>query len=294
MDDCKVVISRTNSQDPEKRGFEEALAEKCAARGLEAVLLPDVYHLRDPAPLLEAFGDSAAPAVFFSWYQPRAAFWILRKLGVTGKRAESFEGASASDDERLIVCRNLSDKCCPDRWVEHLAELLGGTSPGGAAAVRRIDGTLGERWYPVIDYDRCTSCLQCLEFCLFGVFETDDDGRVTASSPDACKPGCPACSRVCPNQAIMFPLYDSDPGIAGSDDAEIKPFSFDAAQLEKIKKDFKKGKLDIAAMVKACGCDAKALRAAGRGGSDCACNRRDPNADDRGNFDKLIDRLVED
>src|SRR5205807_682007 len=24
------------------------------------------------------------------------------------------------------------------------------------------------RWYPVIDYSRCTNCLECLDFCLFG------------------------------------------------------------------------------------------------------------------------------
>ena len=24
-------------------------------------------------------------------------------------------------------------------------------------------------WFPVIDYDRCTNCMQCLSFCLFGV-----------------------------------------------------------------------------------------------------------------------------
>ncbi|HEX8311367.1 MAG TPA: ferredoxin family protein, partial [Chthoniobacteraceae bacterium] len=25
-------------------------------------------------------------------------------------------------------------------------------------------------WFPVIDYDRCTNCMQCLSFCLFGVY----------------------------------------------------------------------------------------------------------------------------
>ena len=26
-------------------------------------------------------------------------------------------------------------------------------------------------WFPVIDYDRCTNCMQCLSFCLFGVYK---------------------------------------------------------------------------------------------------------------------------
>ncbi|MEX2185814.1 MAG: ferredoxin family protein, partial [Pirellulales bacterium] len=26
------------------------------------------------------------------------------------------------------------------------------------------------RWYPVIDYSRCTNCMECIDFCLFGVY----------------------------------------------------------------------------------------------------------------------------
>ena len=29
------------------------------------------------------------------------------------------------------------------------------------------------RWYPVIDYSRCTNCLECIDFCLFGVYGVD-------------------------------------------------------------------------------------------------------------------------
>ena len=66
-------------------------------------------------------------------------------------------------------------------------------------------------WFPVIDYGRCTNCKQCLSFCLFGVFSTDEEGRITVANPDHCKTNCPACSRVCPNVAIMFPKYDQRP-----------------------------------------------------------------------------------
>lgn len=66
-------------------------------------------------------------------------------------------------------------------------------------------------WFPVIDYSRCTNCKQCLSFCLFGVFATDEDGRVTVQNPDHCKTNCPACARVCPNVAIMFPKHDQRP-----------------------------------------------------------------------------------
>jgi len=73
----------------------------------------------------------------------------------------------------------------------------------------------GRRWYPVIDYSRCTNCMECLDFCLFGVYGVDSLDRILVESQDNCKKGCPACSRVCPEQAIMFPDYKS-PAIAGA------------------------------------------------------------------------------
>ena len=66
-------------------------------------------------------------------------------------------------------------------------------------------------WFPVIDYDRCTNCMQCLSFCLFGVYGVDDEKRIQVQNNDSCKTNCPACSRVCPEAAIMFPKYKAGP-----------------------------------------------------------------------------------
>lgn len=66
-------------------------------------------------------------------------------------------------------------------------------------------------WFPVIDYDRCTHCMQCLSFCLFGVYGVDTDKRIQARNLDNCKTNCPACSRVCPEAAIIFPKYKAGP-----------------------------------------------------------------------------------
>jgi NAD-dependent dihydropyrimidine dehydrogenase PreA subunit len=62
-------------------------------------------------------------------------------------------------------------------------------------------------WFPVIDYDRCANCLQCVSFCLFGVYQKDAGGKITVANPHKCKTYCPACSRVCPCGAIMFPKH---------------------------------------------------------------------------------------
>jgi Pyruvate/2-oxoacid:ferredoxin oxidoreductase delta subunit len=66
-------------------------------------------------------------------------------------------------------------------------------------------------WFPVIDYGRCTNCMQCLSFCLFDVYGVSNAGKIQVRNQDNCKTDCPACSRVCPEVAIMFPKYRHGP-----------------------------------------------------------------------------------
>ncbi len=71
------------------------------------------------------------------------------------------------------------------------------------------------RWYPVIDYSRCTNCMECIDFCLFGVYGVDAQETILVEQADNCRKGCPACSRVCPENAIIFPQHKT-PAIAGA------------------------------------------------------------------------------
>ena len=66
-------------------------------------------------------------------------------------------------------------------------------------------------WFPVIDYGRCTNCMQCLSFCLFDVYGVNTEGKIKVQKAVNCKTDCPACSRVCPEVAILFPKYKSGP-----------------------------------------------------------------------------------
>ena len=66
-------------------------------------------------------------------------------------------------------------------------------------------------WFPVIDFSRCTNCMQCLTFCLFDVYGVSDDKKIEVKNPTNCKTDCPACSRVCPEVAILFPKYRGGP-----------------------------------------------------------------------------------
>ncbi len=88
---------------------------------------------------------------------------------------------------------------------------------------------VGRRWYPVIDYSRCTNCMECIDFCLFGVYGVDRLDRILVEAQDNCKKGCPACSRVCPENAIMFPQHKSA-AIAGAE-GEIAGLKIDLSSL---------------------------------------------------------------
>ncbi|MEZ6065738.1 MAG: ferredoxin family protein [Planctomycetaceae bacterium] len=85
------------------------------------------------------------------------------------------------------------------------------------------------RWYPVIDYSRCTNCMECIDFCLFGVYGVDTLDRILVEAQDNCKKGCPACSRVCPENAIIFPQHKT-PAIAGAE-GEVAGLKIDLSQL---------------------------------------------------------------
>jgi hypothetical protein len=86
----------------------------------------------------------------------------------------------------------------------------------GRGSCREIAGAPVPRWYPVVDHLLCARCGQCHDFCLFGVYSLDHEDRPLVSAGDRCKPGCAACARICPEGAIMFPLYTADDGIAGA------------------------------------------------------------------------------
>src|SRR5262249_53335011 len=107
---------------------------------------------------------------------------------------------------------------------------LAAKEPAPAFAPEALLAPAGRRWYPVIDYSRCTNCLECLDFCLFGVYGVDSLERIVTENQDQCKKGCPACSRVCPQQAIIFPEYKSA-AIAGADTGAVGGLKIDLSRL---------------------------------------------------------------
>ena len=115
----------------------------------------------------------------------------------------------------------------PERQLEARRALDSGAAT--SADKEALPEDTRRRWYPVIDYSRCTNCMECIDFCLFGVYGVDALDRILVEEQDNCKKGCPACSRVCPENAIIFPQHKT-PAIAGAD-GEVSGIKIDLSKL---------------------------------------------------------------
>jgi len=129
-------------------------------------------------------------------------------------------GAALSGGDRarlaqLLLERGLEVSCRHDEGID-AADLGGGSPDAAATALADRAGAASapaawKPWFPVIDYSRCTNCMQCLSFCLFDVYGVSEDKKIQVQNQSNCKTECPACSRVCPEVAIMFPKYRHAP-----------------------------------------------------------------------------------
>lgn len=153
-----------------------------------------------------------------------SAMNLLLERGFTVTRAAGNRAVSSADESALLVLGRFADGRVPQgedmqqKVPVAFKDVTGLDAVGIAAEVETVRASTqavkpGEwkPWFPVIDYDRCTNCMQCLSFCLFGVYGVDPQQRIQVQNNEQCKTNCPACSRVCPEAAIMFPKYKAGP-----------------------------------------------------------------------------------
>jgi len=63
-------------------------------------------------------------------------------------------------------------------------------------------------WDPKIDYNKCTVCGKCVEFCHMTAFKTEiinDKKKTTLVTPNRCVVFCRGCESICPQSAISHP-----------------------------------------------------------------------------------------
>jgi Pyruvate/2-oxoacid:ferredoxin oxidoreductase delta subunit len=137
-------------------------------------------------------------------HEPRASrLAALRLLLEKGYAVSLVESIPASLDDATVLMPPAEVAADSDALVAALDK----------ASENKALGRVGawKPWFPVIDYQRCTNCMQCLSFCLFDVYGVSAESKIQVQNQSNCKTECPACSRVCPEVAIMFPKYRHSP-----------------------------------------------------------------------------------
>ena len=173
---------------------------------------------------------------------PRFALW---RDGIADDRRAALLAALLAKGHAVACPSALPAAGSPDVLLHELdaapagvrALAIAGLAP--AAVVELADrergaGPTWKPWFPVIDFTRCTNCMQCLSFCLFDVYGVDDQKKITVAHPDHCKTNCPACTRVCPEVAILFPKYGRGPingDVVNATDVEREKMKIDISAL---------------------------------------------------------------
>lgn len=240
-----VVISKERTVLPDHQKLEnDLLAALSQWPQVHLTVIPHLYDLSPGGPAVQRLQAIPGDLIVLSWLYPRAAFWVLNAHRVQGRlgrtsslpkedvEQEAPEPGGLQTLQRTIWCFDLRTHVQPQRYLEEIAAILDAAGEGvgkrgaGDGRVEVVQEQTRPRWYPVIDFGRCANCLECLNFCLFGVYGLGPEGKIMVEQPDACRPGCPACSRICPQGAIMFPQHQ-DPAIAGGPRASHKSLKLD-------------------------------------------------------------------
>jgi len=224
------VLSRVpREQAAEQDGRFSAIATALQQAHLRFAVVDSVYDTPDDDPAADLLRNIQGGLLFLGWYHARALKWTLARR--TPPPTPSRKG---SEETTAVQCLDVRASS-PDALVAQVTRIVAGACSADVSAasplaiVAQSSGLRGDpagrpttaapRWYPVIDYSLCTNCMECLDFCLFGVFGVDAQETLRVVSPEQCRQDCPACARVCPAGAIIFPKYKGDPAIAGAEPA---------------------------------------------------------------------------
>lgn len=216
----KVGESQLNVDDSPGEDDEELdeSAEQDVSEGIGALNVPNrlIYAID--------LRNNPDPKTYLAEIDRLSSVLSTPLVQLSGLFGDAF-GSNGSQKSNGSSAKSPSETMTVNANANHVAPAAESAKPTVIAGddIRR-------RWYPVIDYSRCTNCMECLDFCLFGVYGVDLLDRILVEQEDNCKKGCPACSRVCPANAIVFPEHKT-PAIAGAAGGAVGDFKIDLSKL---------------------------------------------------------------
>jgi len=159
---------------------------------------------------------------------PRAVKWLLSSAGIEMETVNSIHYLNLMKQSISEILKDLKIDV-PDTYIDEVKQLpppLKNKKEDNSDKLSALEKdhamqnskNSARSWFPVIDYSKCTNCGACMDFCLFGVYEKREDRSIEVKTPLNCKDNCPACARICPHNAIIFPKYDKAPINGDMDD----------------------------------------------------------------------------
>ena len=96
-----VVVSQGQSHHPAKRKLEEDIvAGLLGERGIEVTVVPNLYDLAPDGTGVLCLQGINGDMVVLSWMYPRAAHWILNRIGIQGREGSTLLVDDSDDDEQ--------------------------------------------------------------------------------------------------------------------------------------------------------------------------------------------------
>lgn len=218
-----ILFCRCVHRELTPRARVDALLTRLQQAGLPVVVVDDLCGTCTATPPAQLPIPADGALTVLACY-PRAVRWLLHRAGLAVTPASlSVLNLRTQDDNAVLaallpgVTAHLDlpgGRSSRDAGVTSMSppmsQGLAGARPSTPSRDTDAPSPCWIPWFPVIDYDRCVHCRQCVSFCAFGVY-ADDGGTVAVTQPRNCKDNCPACARICPQQAIIFPKVPDTP-----------------------------------------------------------------------------------
>ena len=218
MSDSKITICLCSSRSIIDRDMVSGISDRLRKEGYTVVFEPDLCEkVISSGKDMEKIASTVVMACY-----PRAVSALFGSIGLCPNRIVDIRNGSEKDiSESFGLTESIDVSYTPDVLEKTDNDEISDIPENTKDLLNVLPTKVGfDAWFPVIDRERCNNCGKCHDFCLFGVY-AKEERTIVVKKPQNCKNNCPACARVCPQKAIIFPKYEKSPINGGLADEEF-------------------------------------------------------------------------